>query len=107
MTRIAVDPGRPIGHLDRNVFGGFIEHLGRCIYSGIYDEGAAAAERGFRKDVLALLRELHMGVLRWPGGNFVSNYHWADGIGPRPPGPAVPNWPGVARRATASAPTSS
>ena len=42
MTRIAVDPGRPIGHLDRNVFGGFIEHLGRCIYGGIYDEGAAA-----------------------------------------------------------------
>ena len=73
-------------------FGGFIEHLGRCIYSGIYDEGAAVAdERGFRKDVLALLHELHMGVLRWPGGNFVSNYHWADGIGPRPPGPAVPN----------------
>jgi alpha-L-arabinofuranosidase len=83
MTRIAVDPGRPIGHVDRNVFGGFIEHLGRCIYGGIYDEGSALAEaRGFRKDVLALLRELRLGVLRWPGGNFVSNYHWADGIGP-------------------------
>jgi alpha-N-arabinofuranosidase len=91
MTRIAVDPGRPIGQLDRNVFGGFIEHLGRCIYGGIYDEGAAAAdERGFRKDVLALLRELHMGVLRWPGGNFVSNYHWADGIGPKDTRPRRP-----------------
>jgi alpha-N-arabinofuranosidase len=83
MTRIAVDPGRPIGHVDRNVFGGFIEHLGRCIYGGIYDEGSALADaRGFRKDVLALLRELRLGVLRWPGRNFVSNYHWADGIGP-------------------------
>ena len=91
MIRIAVDPGRAIGHLDRNVFGGFIEHLGRCIYGGIYDEGAAVAdERGFRKDVLALLRELRMGVLRWPGGNFVSNYHWADGIGPRDARPRRP-----------------
>ena len=76
MTRIAVDPGRPIGQLDRNVFGGFIEHLGRCIYGVIYDEGAAVADaQGFRKDVLALLRDLRLGVLRWPGGNFVSNYH--------------------------------
>ncbi len=65
-----MDPGRPIGHVDRNVFGGFIEHLGRCIY----DEGSALADaHGFRKDVLALLRELRLGVLRWPGGNFVSN----------------------------------
>jgi hypothetical protein len=45
MTRIPVDPGRSIGHLDRNVFGGFIEHLGRCIYGGIYDEGATGGGR--------------------------------------------------------------
>ena len=77
MTRIAVDPGRVTGHLDRNVFGGFVEHLGRCIYGGIYDEGSPVADaNGFRKDVLALLRDLRLGVLRWPGGNFVSNYHW-------------------------------
>ena len=83
MTRIAVDAGRPIGQLDAKVFGGFIEHLGRCIYGGIYDEGSSLAdERGFRKDVLSLLRDLRVGVLRWPGGNFVSNYHWQDGIGP-------------------------
>jgi alpha-N-arabinofuranosidase len=74
VTRIAVDPGRALGPVDRNVFGGFIEHLGRCIYGGIYDEGSALAdERGFRKDVLALVRDLRVGVLRWPGGNFVSN----------------------------------
>ena len=84
MTRVAVDPGRAVGYLDRKVYGGFIEHLGRCIYGGIYDEGSPLSdENGFRHDVLALLRELRMGVLRWPGGNFVSNYHWIDGIGPK------------------------
>jgi alpha-N-arabinofuranosidase len=84
MIRIAVDPKRALGSLDRRIFGGFIEHLGRCIYGGIYDEGSARSdERGFRSDVLALLRDLDMGVLRWPGGNFASNYHWQDGVGPR------------------------
>jgi alpha-L-arabinofuranosidase len=83
VTRIVVDPARELGDLDRNVFGGFIEHLGRCIYGGIYDEGSPLADtRGFRQDVLELLRDLRMGVLRWPGGNFASNYHWTDGIGP-------------------------
>ena len=89
MTSIAIDPGRVLGQVDRNVFGGFVEHLGRCIYGGLYEEGSPLSDdRGFRKDVLGLLRELRMGVLRWPGGNFVSNYHWQDGIGPadvRPP----------------------
>jgi len=91
VTRIAIDPSRSLGRLDRQVFGGFIEHLGRCIYGGIYDEGSPLAdERGFRKDVLGLLRELRPGVLRWPGGNFVSNYHWADGIGPKDARPRRP-----------------
>jgi len=91
MTRIAVDPGRTIGRLDRKVFGGFVEHLGRCIYGGIYDEGSSLSDSdGFRKDVLGLLRELRMGVLRWPGGNFVSNYHWVDGIGPKQARPRRP-----------------
>jgi alpha-L-arabinofuranosidase len=84
VTRIAVDPARCLGTLDRKVFGGFVEHLGSCIYGGLYDEGSPLAdERGFRRDVLGLLRELRLAVLRWPGGNFVSNYHWADGIGPK------------------------
>ncbi|MDX6395889.1 MAG: alpha-L-arabinofuranosidase [Streptosporangiaceae bacterium] len=91
MTRIVVDPGRPLGSVDRNVFGGFVEHLGRCIYGGLYEEGSPLADtRGFRGDVLGLLRELRMGVLRWPGGNFVSNYHWADGIGPKDSRPRRP-----------------
>jgi alpha-L-arabinofuranosidase len=91
VTRIVVDPGRPVGRLDRNVFGGFVEHLGRCIYGGLYEEGSALSDsRGFRKDVLGLLRELRLGVLRWPGGNFVSNYHWTDGIGPKDARPRRP-----------------
>jgi alpha-L-arabinofuranosidase len=91
VTRIAVDPSRPVGPLDRKVFGGFVEHLGRCIYGGLYEEGSPLSDdHGFRKDVLSLLRELHMGVLRWPGGNFVSNYHWQDGIGPKDDRPRRP-----------------
>jgi alpha-N-arabinofuranosidase len=91
VTRIAVDPARTLGAMSRNVFGGFVEHLGRCVYGGLYDEGSALSDaRGFRKDVLGLLRELRSGVLRWPGGNFVSNYHWADGIGPKDARPRRP-----------------
>ena len=90
-TRIAIDPARPVGRLDRMVFGGFVEHLGRCVYGGLYEEGSPLSDdRGFRKDVLGLLRELRMGILRWPGGNFVSNYHWKDGIGPRDQRPRRP-----------------
>jgi alpha-N-arabinofuranosidase len=91
VTRIAVDPARRVGRLDRNVFGGFVEHLGRCVYGGLYDEGSQLADAdGFRTDVLGLLRELRMGVLRWPGGNFASNYHWTDGVGPKDARPRRP-----------------
>ncbi|MGD0808609.1 MAG: alpha-L-arabinofuranosidase C-terminal domain-containing protein [Acidimicrobiales bacterium] len=84
MTRVTADPGRTIGQVNRNIFGGFIEHLGRCIYGGLYEEGSALSDhQGFRLDTLALLKELQVSVLRWPGGNFVSNYHWEDGIGPK------------------------
>jgi alpha-L-arabinofuranosidase len=91
VTRIAIDPSRQLGKIDRKVFGGFVEHLGRCIYGGLYEEGSPLSDdRGFRKDVLSLLRDLRMGVLRWPGGNFVSNYHWQDGIGPKDARPRRP-----------------
>jgi len=84
LAKIKVDLEREIGTLDRRVFGGFIEHLGRCIYGGIFDEGSGLSdEHGYRQDVLDALRPLRMPVLRWPGGNFVSGYHWTDGIGPR------------------------
>ena len=82
VSQIAITPARCLGAVDRKVFGGFVEHLGRCVYGGLYEPGSPLAdERGFRSDVLGLLRELRLGVLRWPGGNFVSNYHWTDGIG--------------------------
>ena len=84
MARIAIDLERRIGHVDRRIFGQFIEHLGRCIYGGIYEEGSPLADaRGFRADVLEAARPLRIPILRWPGGNFVSGYHWLDGVGPK------------------------
>ena len=92
MSQIAITPARTLGTIDPKLFGGFVEHLGRCVYGGLYDEGSPRSdERGFRTDVLALLRDLRLGVLRWPGGNFVSNYHWTDGIGPKDERPRRPD----------------
>jgi alpha-N-arabinofuranosidase len=83
MAQIKIDLDRTLGLVDRRIFGGFVEHLGRCIYGGIYDEGSPLSdEHGFRRDVLDAARALRMPLLRWPGGNFVSGYHWLDGIGP-------------------------
>src|SRR5579862_1791210 len=68
MARIKIDPDRQVGHLDRKVFGSFIEHLGRCIYGGIFDEGSPLADaQGYRKDVEAAVKRLNPPVLRWPG----------------------------------------
>ena len=84
MAKIKIDLDREIGRVDRKLFGGFIEHLGRCIYGGIYEEGSPLSDaQGYRADVLEAVRALRVPVLRWPGGNFVSGYHWQDGIGPR------------------------
>src|SRR4051794_20806448 len=83
-ARLKVDTERVIGDIDPKLYGNFIEHLGRCIEGGIFDEGSPLADGdGFRKDVLDAARKLHVTQLRWPGGNFASNYHWKDGIGPR------------------------
>ena len=79
-----VDPGFAVGAIDDRVFGSFVEHLGRCVYTGIYEPGHPTADdNGFRGDVLALVRELGVTTVRYPGGNFVSGYDWEDGIGPR------------------------
>jgi alpha-N-arabinofuranosidase len=89
MNRIKIDPERTLGEIDRNIFGGFAEHLGRCIYGGIYEPGSPLAdEHGFRADVLAALRRLGLSVIRYPGGNFASGYHWRDGVGPPEARPA-------------------
>ena len=72
-----------VGQTDKRLFGSFIEHLGRAVYNGIYEPGHPQAdEKGFRKDVIKLVRELDVPVVRYPGGNFVSGYNWEDGIGP-------------------------
>jgi alpha-N-arabinofuranosidase len=84
VARIKIDLDRRLGRIDPNIYGNFIEHLGRCIYGGIYDEGSPLADaRGFRRDVVEAAKGLRIPVLRWPGGNFVSGYHWTDGIGPK------------------------
>jgi alpha-N-arabinofuranosidase len=80
----AVDPADRIAPVNRRTFGSFVEHMGRCVYTGIYEpEHPAADEDGFRRDVLELIRDLGVAVVRYPGGNFVSNYRWEDGVGPR------------------------
>jgi alpha-L-arabinofuranosidase len=83
-SQINIDRERVLGSIDPKLFGGFIEHMGRAIYEGVYEPGSPLAdERGFRKDTLAALREWNLGIVRYPGGNFLSGYHWQDGVGPR------------------------
>jgi alpha-N-arabinofuranosidase len=81
---VDLDTRFTVGPIDPRIFGGFLEHLGRAVYEGVYDPGSPLSDRaGFRKDVLAALRRMRMPVVRYPGGNFVSDYEWKDGIGPR------------------------
>jgi len=83
-ARILLHSERHRGEIDKKIFGNFIEHLGRCITGGIFDEGSPLSDKeGFRKDVIGAVKDLNVPLLRWPGGNFSSNYNWRDGIGPR------------------------
>ncbi len=82
-TRVIVDPAFAVGPVRKRTFGSFVEHLGRCVYTGIHEPGHPTSdESGFRTDVLELVRELGVTTVRYPGGNFVSGYRWEDGIGP-------------------------
>ncbi|RAN70804.1 alpha-L-arabinofuranosidase [Bacillus sp. SRB_336] len=82
-ARISIDRDFTISEVPHRLFGSFVEHMGRCVYTGIYEPGHPAADgQGFRRDVLALTKELGATVIRYPGGNFVSGYNWEDGIGP-------------------------
>jgi len=82
-----------VGPIDRRIFSGFLEHLGRAIYEGVYDpDNPISDECGFRRDVLEVLHPLRMPLVRYPGGNFVSCYNWKDGIGPRDQRPAHPDY---------------
>ncbi|OQP24143.1 alpha-N-arabinofuranosidase [Geobacillus zalihae] len=73
-----------IAEIDKRIYGSFIEHLGRAVYGGIYEPGHPQAdENGFRQDVIELVKELQVPIIRYPGGNFVSGYNWEDGVGPK------------------------
>ncbi len=89
-TRIYMNSRRTIAPLERNLFGSFLEHLGRAIYEGVYDPASKLADsNGFRKDVMDEVRKLGVPVIRYPGGNFVSGYNWLDGVGPKQDRPRV------------------
>ncbi|KAB8238793.1 alpha-N-arabinofuranosidase [Aspergillus alliaceus] len=88
---ISIHPSRRISKINPNIYAGFTEHMGRCIYGGIYDPGNPLSdENGFRKDVLEALKTLNIPVVRYPGGNFMATYHWIDGVGPKDQRPARP-----------------
>jgi alpha-L-arabinofuranosidase len=83
-AKVFIDSERTIAPISPLLFGGFAEHMGRCIYEGIYDPETIHADgHGFRKDVLAALRDQAYTTIRYPGGNFLSGYNWLDGIGPK------------------------
>ena len=91
-AEIIIDKYFLTGKVDKRIFGSFIEHLGRAVYEGIYQEGSALSdEQGFRKDTLDLVKELQVPIVRYPGGNFVSGYHWEDSVGPKDKRPAKPD----------------
>ncbi len=82
-ARFTLDPAFTVGEVSPRLFGSFVEHLGRCVYTGIHEPGHPTAdEAGLRGDVLDLIRELGVTTIRYPGGNFVSGYRWEDSVGP-------------------------
>ncbi|KAI1871154.1 uncharacterized protein JN550_004599 [Neoarthrinium moseri] len=97
---ISLNPTHTIADIDPLIYGGFTEHMGRCIYGGIYDpdnKNGLIDEKGYRKDVIESFHELKVPVVRYPGGNFVATYRWQDGIGPRENRPKRPElaWNGI------------
>jgi alpha-N-arabinofuranosidase len=90
IAHVYVDTRRTVAPLDRNLFGSFLEHLGRAIYEGIYDPGSSLSDgSGLRKDVIQEVRQLGVPIIRYPGGNFVSGYNWLDGVGPKKDRPRI------------------
>ena len=83
-AKITLHKDRVISQIDDRLYGSFIEHLGRAVYGGIYQpDQKTADDMGFRKDVLDLVKQLNVPIVRYPGGNFVSGYNWEDGTGPK------------------------
>lgn len=80
---VIIDKHHRVAPIDKRIYGSFIEHLGRAVYGGIFEPGHPTADdKGFRQDVLKLVKDLNVPVVRYPGGNFVSAYNWEDGVGP-------------------------
>ncbi|GAP61101.1 MULTISPECIES: alpha-N-arabinofuranosidase [Arthrobacter] len=83
-ARLTIDPQFAVGAVNPRLFGSFVEHLGRCVYDGIYEPGHPSADAdGFRTDVIELVKELGVSTIRYPGGNFVSGFRWEDSVGPK------------------------
>ncbi|MEU6717563.1 alpha-N-arabinofuranosidase [Nonomuraea sp. NPDC046802] len=83
MAKLTLDPAFEVGPVERRLFGSFVEHMGRCVYTGVFEPGHPEADAdGLRRDVIELTREMGVTAVRYPGGNFVSNYEWEDGVGP-------------------------
>ncbi|MGC9467540.1 MAG: alpha-N-arabinofuranosidase [Anaerolineae bacterium] len=85
MAKITINPNDIVATINPNIYGHFAEHLGRCIYEGIWvgEDSAIPNTGGIRNDVVAALKKLRPPVIRWPGGCFADDYHWEDGVGPR------------------------
>lgn len=85
MEKYLINPNHKIAKINKDIYGHFSEHLGRCIYEGLYvgENSSIPNINGMRKDVIAALKEMGIPVLRWPGGCFADEYHWMDGIGPK------------------------
>ena len=82
-ARMIIDRAFKVSEVDKRIYGSFIEHLGRAVYDGIYQPGNPLSdEDGFRTDVLNMVKELNVPIVRYPGGNFVSNFFWEDSVGP-------------------------
>ena len=85
MSKLVIREKQILGHINSEIHDHFAEHLGRCIYQGIFvgEDSAIPNTNGMRNDVVAALKELKIPILRWPGGCFADEYHWKDGIGPK------------------------
>lgn len=99
MSKVVINAARKKGKVDKNIYGHFAEHLGRCIYEGVYvgEDSPIPNKNGMRCDVVNALKEMKVPVLRWPGGCFADDYHWRDGIGDKDKRPYMvnTNWGGV------------
>ena len=99
MAKLYVNPGNPKSKINKEIYGNFSEHLGRCIYEGLFvgEDSPIPNTNGMRNDVVNALREMKLPVLRWPGGCFADEYHWMDGIGSKEKRKKIVNthWGGV------------